>query len=39
LRSDARNAGVAGLIYKPNTVVELREAIHRWLGEPRSKTA
>ncbi len=36
LKSNARAAGVAALIYKPNTVVELREAIHRWVGHSKS---
>ncbi|MCI0537538.1 MAG: ATP-binding protein [Verrucomicrobiales bacterium] len=33
LKANARAAGVSGLIYKPNTVDELGEAVQRFIGE------
>jgi PAS domain S-box-containing protein len=37
LKANARTAGVSRLIYKPNTVHELGEAVHRLVGEMKQK--
>jgi CheY-like chemotaxis protein len=36
LNASAKAAGVTALIYKPNTISELQEAIHRWVSESSS---